>query len=834
MRPRVPLPPLPPLIAGPIRGVRDSAEPATHTPERAFHVENLYPLDPGGAGALAPRPGFELTGTLAGRGQGIAQWETVGGVRHTNAWAGGVFYQYDWLLGTWSAISLGAFTLDATAKVYWAVLADRIIFHDGIHKPLTWDGAVVAELANAPVAFGPIAIYYGKAFFIKATDRLTIVWSEENDPTTGYEAGGYNNAWRLAQTSQEPLTGLGGTNAALYFFRPTSVGYVSGRINDDMIAAGTVDGIGEAVGTVSPASILRVSDDDTGAESLFFVDTGAKVRRIVGGNLQGDIWKDAAEMSRRITREYLELVQAVVHDELNLVLFAVPIDVSDYPNAVLVFDAGSGQYSGVWTGIDARAIGRVSDADQRTRLMHLEEATFAAFVHATPEAALWSDEDATGNPLAVPHVVELGALGYMTDREKIFNRIDLTLRLEDPSVTELRLVNHLPGGPAGPILLEDIAADFPGFTPTGIQRTSATGLLKYQDFTVLADGLLNLTALGYEVRKAVYADRIGDVPTITVGDSVPVLSGRLTADDYGAFTFYEVLFPIPGGQLAVAIQMVMDHTAAERPDQYIGAGLPAWNPASPKRAYGSSEVIDSNLYAWWAFDDNSAAWKIEARTQHGGATSLGYANMAFARPAVGSALVMKTVRVGDGVVRAVIGATTGAQLLDLADPYGAQAPGHAEFMLTNYRPNTYPDAVRSWAVMKGNTVTMTGLPLGWFLRLGGLAVAADETGTAVFGATAATGAGIAFPFALLEVLNADGELVDIYSSGLVWGGETYSYNGDRGLTGREVVEGHVVIGINEIGRWIRPRIIHEGIGEYFGFSQLQIGGTFGSSDPNAP
>jgi hypothetical protein len=78
-----------------------------------------------------------------------------------------------------------------------------------------------------------MTVYYAKLFMLKR-DRKTIVWSEENQPNTGYEAGGYNNAWELTQTSNEPLTAIIGTNEALYYGRKTSVGAIRGACQLDV------------------------------------------------------------------------------------------------------------------------------------------------------------------------------------------------------------------------------------------------------------------------------------------------------------------------------------------------------------------------------------------------------------------------------------------------------------------------------------------------------------------------------------------------------------------------------------------------------------------------
>jgi hypothetical protein len=443
-RPRKPARPKPPqrFQSGPWRGMRDSADPLVSQPDLAFLLQNVYPLDPGAPSAVVGRPGFEATGGTSSTvpylgsssatshiAQGIAQWTKENGTRYTMGWADGKMYTYDWATELWTEVSLGAFVFSTTAHVYWAVLADRIIFHDGVIKPLTWDGTTVAQLADCPILYGRIVVYYAKLFGIKASERNTIVWSEEDDPTTGYETG-FTNAWTLSQTNQEPLHALAATNQALYFFRAGSIGYVLGAVTDDFQAAGTVDSGGDAVGTTSPASILLVTDDDTGAQSIFFVDISGRPRRLVGSSLQGSIWRDAAETVRRINLAYVSRMESALQPELNLVLVSAPLDGASAPNAVLCFDAGSGQFSGIWDGFRPRVMGVVTDSSERKRLMYIEEAVGRPAVQGTPDGDVWTDVGLSGGANAIIHTVEPMPMGWDVAVAKHFGRVDLTLRLE--------------------------------------------------------------------------------------------------------------------------------------------------------------------------------------------------------------------------------------------------------------------------------------------------------------------------------------------------------------------------------------------------------------------
>src|SRR2546430_9136670 len=116
----------------------------------------------------------------------------------------------------WSHILLdGGTVLSTTAAIDAVNFANKLIITDGINTPVAYDGTSFTVLTNCPVLFGPPTVYYAKLFGITASDHHQLVWSEENDPTTGYTAGGFNNAWILGQTKQDAITRLLGTNAAL-------------------------------------------------------------------------------------------------------------------------------------------------------------------------------------------------------------------------------------------------------------------------------------------------------------------------------------------------------------------------------------------------------------------------------------------------------------------------------------------------------------------------------------------------------------------------------------------------------------------------------------------
>ena len=197
---------------------------------------------------------------------------------------------------TTANLTTAGITLDATATVYGCQFGNKLVFNDGINRPFVWDGTTGAggltSLTNAPSkCFGKPTVYYAKLFFIKdvaaaGADRNTFVWSEENQPNTGYEAGGFNNSWPLVQMGQGGLYAILGLNDGLYYFRRTSIGVVRGAVTPDFRAAGVHDDVSLEHGTTSPKGVCYYR------EHIWFIDETAHPYRLaIGGPLEA-LWPE--------------------------------------------------------------------------------------------------------------------------------------------------------------------------------------------------------------------------------------------------------------------------------------------------------------------------------------------------------------------------------------------------------------------------------------------------------------------------------------------------------------------------------------------------------------
>jgi hypothetical protein len=227
-------------------------------PTEAALLINLIPSDILRPGPVYIRSGRIPLGNLATAPQLTAgiQWIgdvtlTAGGTR-TIAISGGEIYEVN--LGTGvltkriSTANLTTATITAPSGAVFATVFNGTLavagFNQGV-APFTWDGTAgggLVKLTNAPTSVWGMTVYFAKLFFIKGLGS-TIVWSEENQANTGYEAGSYVNAWTLAQTSNEPLTAILGTNEGLYYGRETSVGIIRGAVTSTFSTEGVHDSV---------------------------------------------------------------------------------------------------------------------------------------------------------------------------------------------------------------------------------------------------------------------------------------------------------------------------------------------------------------------------------------------------------------------------------------------------------------------------------------------------------------------------------------------------------------------------------------------------------------
>lgn len=440
---------------GPWIGMRDSLDPMLSSdPLRALAIQNMYPLELDKPSAFVGRPGFDQAGSQLGiagsrTGQLVYQFTKLDGTEITLAIVGGQgIYTYDWSTETWTQavtvanLTTASITLSETARCYATTYTDKVLISDGVNEPFTWDGTSGAggltELTAADVLYGQPRIHYAKSFGIKSTERNVMEWSEENDPTIGYETTPYSNSWQLGQTDQEGLYALAPTNDALYYLRARSTGAIYGAVTPEFTADGTHEGVSQTIGTTSPDSVCIVG------ERVFFLSADAQPHVIDGGRVK-PLFDDIRETIRGLDRTASSLAAAITrYDALTgLVLFGVAETGQANPSAILVFNPVLDVPVAVWRGFTFTTFGIVKNAAGVPVLMHLSSDGYA-YDHGVKEGTLWDDELNAGTA-AIRHEIETCHLGADQRTEKRFSRVDVLLRA-DADGSDISLSHATPYG----------------------------------------------------------------------------------------------------------------------------------------------------------------------------------------------------------------------------------------------------------------------------------------------------------------------------------------------------------------------------------------------------
>lgn len=419
--------------------MRDSQDWMSADPTLATLLQNVYPTQSEIGSSVVGRPGFQIAQSVLTGGdmsQLVYQFTKLDGTEWTLAIADGRMFYFDWGLREWhdavndTDLVTAGITISKTTRCYAVTMADKMVVSDGVNTPWSWDGTIgssgLTKLTNCPVLFGQMRVYYAKMFGIKATERSTIVWSEENDPSTGYEAGGFNNAWTLGQTDQEPLYALCATNAALYYFRARSIGVISGAVNDDFVTAGVHDAVSGVVGSQSPDCVVYYEG------RIYFVDANFFPHVIVPGSGVVPLWSDVRETLTGLDRAYVGQAVGVYDASTKMVLLGVVELGQTVPSLQIVIDPsqGAGQVVALWRGFTFVSMTIVKDATGKPVLMHVSELRIP-YDHGYPDGDLWSDatfEFTADNP--IEHIIKPSFMGADVSVEKRFSRLDMTLRLE--------------------------------------------------------------------------------------------------------------------------------------------------------------------------------------------------------------------------------------------------------------------------------------------------------------------------------------------------------------------------------------------------------------------
>ena len=392
----------PVLLRQGFKGVRDSIAAEASKPDLLYRLDNMYP-DPLYQ-ALLPRPGFQALGTTCadavGTNRGVLHTlYKLDGTIVTVLIAGDRFFKQTVTGGAsvWTEVTVALglpSDFFSTGSGYDATpeaisFADVMILRGWLYM-YKYDGTTFTKLTAAPL-MDSLCVYYAKLFGIKHTEQTTFVWSEENDPTIGYEAGGYNNAWTLGQTGSEPLHALAGANEALYYWRDGKIGAIRGEVTTNFSTTGTREGVSEDVGTVYPDSVVAVGD------AFWFMDRLKRPHKLTFGGELTPLWADCEQQVLALADGFSP--KGLKHPSLPLVLFAVT-ESSQY-DRFMVFHSETGKYFGTWS-LSRGALSSITSGNNRLNfavagVIRANDVVSGAGVVGDARLAFWCGEGETAD-----------------------------------------------------------------------------------------------------------------------------------------------------------------------------------------------------------------------------------------------------------------------------------------------------------------------------------------------------------------------------------------------------------------------------------------------------
>jgi hypothetical protein len=250
-----------------------------------------------------------------------------------------------------TSASMDGVAIDTSNRLYSISFANYWILSDGTNRMRKVDSSyALSDLTDANFAiYARPTVYYGKLFGILSSDKATLVWSEENDPDTGYTNASYNDSWTLRQTSPDTLEAIEGTNTALYVWRTNSITMITGAVNSDFASAGTQDGLSTTVGTRSPDAVVTVG------ETVYFLDQYCRPHVIEPGrgvvplydNCQTTLGTPPTSASQ-LRKAWGRLVSSVNGNPI--VVWCFPsTEAATTQSTLLAFDAYTREFLGTWT-----------------------------------------------------------------------------------------------------------------------------------------------------------------------------------------------------------------------------------------------------------------------------------------------------------------------------------------------------------------------------------------------------------------------------------------------------------------------------------------------------
>jgi hypothetical protein len=419
-----------------IRRMSDAKTPSGN-PKVASLLYNCYPVNPDALLDIVGRPGVNHigTGSSAGLGQLGYQFRRLSGTIYTVVIVNGLMYTVNWAGPALVPVALpGWLTFQTTDKIYATVLADKLIISDGVRKPVSWDGTNFVDLTNCPILFGQPVVHYAKLVGIVKANPVQIVWSEENDPATGYDtqinpvtSELYDNQWILGQTSQDRLYVLMPTEDALYFSRARSWSMITGAIEDDWRSTGVREAVSGSVGCTLPSSCIYRNAE------IWFQDRDGFFWYIPIGGQPVPIWEGYRETILAADKDppattggRANLCSMVEWPLIPLVMATVAVvNGGNWRFRILTWDPETKEPRGVWDlppTVEPTHLAAVHNANELDRVILALDESGHVMVFGTPNLGPWQDQIFSGN-VAITQQIKGAELGAEISQVKDFDRI---------------------------------------------------------------------------------------------------------------------------------------------------------------------------------------------------------------------------------------------------------------------------------------------------------------------------------------------------------------------------------------------------------------------------
>jgi len=264
-----------------------------------------------------------------------------------------------------------AIALDPTAQAIFVVnYSNGLVIADNTNPMYWWPigtGGLSAQATPIPldstatkanwVTVGNPTVYYAKLFAITKSNALQIVWSEEDQPLVGYNQTNFANFRTVAQTGGGPLTAICGQNDALYYWRQSHIGSISGQVNENFAQSGVHDSVSDIIGTITPAAIVQIGRE------IFFLDQEGRPSLLEPASALSSagvvpIYQPARRTVKdQATFSIFTDATGAFNMDLGVVMFSLLDGLAPYPNIaalrpyrrLMVFDIASKNFMGTWS-----------------------------------------------------------------------------------------------------------------------------------------------------------------------------------------------------------------------------------------------------------------------------------------------------------------------------------------------------------------------------------------------------------------------------------------------------------------------------------------------------